>query len=202
MPVADKLKIARKSLGKNQKEMAKAVEIAHRSWQGYEQGVNFPGGKVFAALAELGFNTNWFFTDDQDVPMRIGVVTQVAQGGDGQSSVLENKEVSELLNASQFDNLGLGEAVELLAKIFSSGEKVLIRAINANLLAFSDNVDSKARAAKDSERLAEITERMEKMEEKLQRMDQILEDHNRLARENNELRARLDSTESKPAANG
>lgn len=69
MTLHDKLKKARESIGKNQKEMAEAIGSGHRSWQAYEQGNQIPGGKVFEALAKLGFNTNWFFTDDPDVPM-------------------------------------------------------------------------------------------------------------------------------------
>lgn len=47
--------------------MAALLEIGHRSWQGYEQGTNTPGGDVFQKLADLGFNVHWFFADD--VPM-------------------------------------------------------------------------------------------------------------------------------------
>lgn len=69
MDLPDKLKIARQSLGKNQKEMATLLGLAHRSWQGYEQGTSVPGGNVFKALADLGFNINWFF-DDNAGPMQ------------------------------------------------------------------------------------------------------------------------------------
>ena len=69
--ISIKLKIARESLGKNKKEMAQAIGVALSSWRGYEQDDNIPGGKVFASLAQLGFNTNWFFTDDENTPMLI-----------------------------------------------------------------------------------------------------------------------------------
>lgn len=38
----------------------------------------------------------------------------------------------------------LGQGVEMLHKIYSSGNQVLVRAINANLAAFSETVDSQA----------------------------------------------------------
>jgi len=69
MSLHDKLKKAREFLGKNQKEMAEAINSGHRSWQAYEHGKQIPGGKVFEELARLGFNTHWFFTDDPGVSM-------------------------------------------------------------------------------------------------------------------------------------
>lgn len=71
MILANKLKLAREHLHKSQKEMAAAVGSALRSWQGYEQGTNIPGGNIFESLAKLGFNIHWFFSEDPDVPMMI-----------------------------------------------------------------------------------------------------------------------------------
>jgi transcriptional regulator with XRE-family HTH domain len=76
MAINEKLKKAREHLGKNQKEMAALIGGGYRSWQGYEQGTSVPGGKVFEALAKLGFNTNWFFMDS--VPMLQGTENQDA----------------------------------------------------------------------------------------------------------------------------
>ena len=67
MELADKLKKAREYLGKSQKEMATLAGAGYRSWQGYEQGTSTPGGLVFEALVQLGFNATWFFSDN--VPM-------------------------------------------------------------------------------------------------------------------------------------
>lgn len=81
--IAEKLKVARKFLGKDQQEMATLCGKAHRSWQRYEQGEGFPTGEVFELLTSLGFNAGWFFTDD--VPMLIkGQGTTVGATGDGQ----------------------------------------------------------------------------------------------------------------------
>ena len=59
MGLNDRLKNARESLGKSQKEMAELLGIGLKSWQVYEQGSSVPGGKVFEALVKLGFNANW-----------------------------------------------------------------------------------------------------------------------------------------------
>jgi len=67
MTLAEKLKKARTSLSKTQRDMAKTVGKSFRVWQQYEEGKTIPGGNVFKALADMGFNAHWFFADD--VPM-------------------------------------------------------------------------------------------------------------------------------------
>lgn len=71
MAIKDKLKLAREALKKTQESMGQTVGVTKRAWQTYEEGKSVPGGNIFDALAKLGFNTNWFFTDDPAVPMMI-----------------------------------------------------------------------------------------------------------------------------------
>jgi len=60
MSLPARLKQARESLEKSQKEMANFIGISFRSWQGYENGKNEPGSKVIEALTKIGgFNANW-----------------------------------------------------------------------------------------------------------------------------------------------
>lgn len=47
-----------------QKEIASAIGIATRSWQGYEDGSNVPGGNVIEGLVKLGINANWLLTGE------------------------------------------------------------------------------------------------------------------------------------------
>jgi transcriptional regulator with XRE-family HTH domain len=64
MSLADRLKLARESIGKSQKEMAESLGTSFRAWQDYEAGKNVPGGKVFEALVKLGLNANWLLTGE------------------------------------------------------------------------------------------------------------------------------------------
>ncbi len=66
-----------------------------------------------------------------------------------------------------FENISLGGAVEQLAKIFASGDTVLVRAISANLHAFSETVDIKARETKTSQLVANMSSRMELLEQQI-----------------------------------
>ena len=67
MSVSDRLKIARESTGKSQREMADQLGTSFRAWQDYEAGKNFPGGKVFESLVKLGFNANWLLTGEGEM---------------------------------------------------------------------------------------------------------------------------------------
>jgi len=64
MKLCNRLKIARESLRKSQKEMAELLGVGLKSWQIYEQGTSVPGGKVFEALAMMGFDVNWLLTGE------------------------------------------------------------------------------------------------------------------------------------------
>lgn len=60
----------REALGFSQQEMAKSIGVSFRSVQDYERGLATPGGAVFEALCNLGFNGTWLLTGRG--PMRSG----------------------------------------------------------------------------------------------------------------------------------
>lgn len=158
MPIKSKLKYAREFLGKTQAEMGEAVGKTKQGWQTYERGISVPGGNVFQALCDLGFNPGWFFSDD--VPMLL------RENSERPPAIKNTADASPLPS----DNLGLGESVELLAKIYNSGNKVLIRAIAANLNAFGEAIDNKALAQKAIDMMDEMNKRMLALEEDLAKL--------------------------------
>ncbi len=64
---------------------------------------------------------------------------------------------------------GFGAAVEMLAKIYSSGDDLLINTINANIRAFCEAIDRKHREQHSSKELVQLKERLLTIEKKLQR---------------------------------
>ncbi len=64
---------------------------------------------------------------------------------------------------------GFGAAVEMLAKIYSSGDNLLINTINANILAFCEAIDRKQREQHSSRELEHLKERLLTIEKQLQR---------------------------------
>ena len=67
------------------------------------------------------------------------------------------------------DSSGFGAAVEMLAKIYSSGDKLLIRTINANIRAFCEAIDRKQREQRSTKELENLKKRLITIEKQLQR---------------------------------
>jgi hypothetical protein len=64
------------------------------------------------------------------------------------------------------DSTGFGAAVEMLAKIYSSEDKLLISSINANIRAFCEAIDRKQREQRSTKELENLKKRLTKTEKK------------------------------------
>jgi transcriptional regulator with XRE-family HTH domain len=117
--------------------------------------------------AATGYSIDWLLTGEG--PMRRG---DAAPAAVSQPVAATHPD----LNCLPSDNLGLGEMVELLAKICNSGHKNLIRAIAANLNAFSEAIDNKELALQTLAQMKQMEEREKRMEERIMAMEQKLAD--------------------------
>jgi hypothetical protein len=66
------------------------------------------------------------------------------------------------------DISGFGAAVEMLAKIYSSEDKLLIRTVNANIRAFCEAIDHKQRDQNSTKELLDLKKRLIAIEKKVQ----------------------------------
>jgi hypothetical protein len=66
------------------------------------------------------------------------------------------------------DTSGFGAAVEMLAKIYGSGDHLLIRTINANIRAFCEAIDRKDRDRRSTRELQNLKKRLTTIEKQLQ----------------------------------
>ena len=66
------------------------------------------------------------------------------------------------------DISGFGAAVEMLAKIYSSEDKLLISTINANIRAFCEAIDHKHRDQNSTKELVDLKKRLIAIEKKVQ----------------------------------
>jgi hypothetical protein len=64
---------------------------------------------------------------------------------------------------------GFGATVEMLAKIYSSGDPVLIRTINANIRAFCEAIDRQQRERRSTKELENLKKRLGTIEKQLRR---------------------------------
>ena len=69
------------------------------------------------------------------------------------------------------DISGFGAAVEMLAKIYSSEDKLLISTINANIRTFCEAIDHKHRDQNSTKELVNLKKRLAAIEKKLQRAE-------------------------------
>jgi hypothetical protein len=69
------------------------------------------------------------------------------------------------------DISGFGAAVEMLAKIYSSEDKLLISTINANIRTFCEAIDHKHRDQDSMKELVNLKKRLTAIEKNLQRAD-------------------------------
>jgi len=67
------------------------------------------------------------------------------------------------------DISGFGAAVEMLAKIYGSEDKLLISTISANIRAFCDAIDRKQSEQRSTQELANLKKRLIRIEKKRQR---------------------------------
>ncbi len=74
-------------------------------------------------------------------------------------------------SASEEDGSGFGAAVEMLAKIYSSGDKLLISTIGANIRAFCEAIDGKQREQRSTKELENLKNRLTTIEKQLQQAE-------------------------------
>jgi hypothetical protein len=67
------------------------------------------------------------------------------------------------------DSLGFGDAVEMLAKIYSSGDKLLINTINANIRTFCEAIDRRHREQRSTRQLENLKKRLIDIEKQMER---------------------------------
>lgn len=136
--------------------MAETLGINTRTWQIWEEGGSIPGGNHIESLVRLGFDANWILTGEGPMHRKETTSPPVSQAGE--------ETPLQVAAHAHFDALNAVEGMGLLTKIYTSGDQVFIRAINANLLAFSDAIENRARAETTINAIREMREQMNVMQ--------------------------------------
>ncbi len=127
----------------------------------YESGQGSPPLALVGKICEeFNININWILTGEGQ--MRRGDQDKLTTAPP-KTADLGQYASDQAIPDMPSDNLGLGESVELLAKIYTSGNPVLIRAIAANLNAFSEAIDNKILAVNMKERMEILEAEMDEM---------------------------------------
>ena len=157
----------------------------------YEKGRGIPDLFTVRKICDLS-GVNWDWMTSGVGPMR------GKGGGSARAGMAEMAEkrarAQETIIEDSFDALGVVEGMALLTEIYSSGDTIYIRAINANLQAFSDAVKSKAKATQMEATVENMRAELADMHEQLGKMgDHLIA----IAEQNDELKRELIGREGK-----
>ena len=163
LELGERIKSVRGDLGRE--AFAQIVGSNRNSIARYEKGEGSPSMDLAKAICDnFDININWLFTGEGPEH----------KGQEPDQSPVTAESSPQYSGQLPDDDIGLGESVELLAKIYNSGNQVLVRAIAANLHAFSEAVDNKALAMQTIGMMDEINKRMLAQENELATMKEKL----------------------------
>lgn len=137
--------------------LAEKLGVNKNTISAYKNGKGGIKGIVLERLVSLfGVRSQWLLSGEGE-PFRRQEGNIYNEGEEKTSESICAPVVEYHSADEKWDNMGLGEAVEKLSKIYNAGDPTLIRAINANLDAFARTVDM-------AEQIESLTARMERME--------------------------------------
>jgi DNA-binding XRE family transcriptional regulator len=212
--LGERIKIIR---GETSREkFAPLLGVSKNTIVNYETDARTPDTNFVVRLLELYPDTNptWLLTGEGPRPFKglaqkiaegepvarpKGLAQQMAEGEydegkpPGLAQQLSEEGAGQPRTAhAGFDDLGMAEGMGLLAKVYSSGDAVFIRAINANLAAFGEAIDNKATARNTTALTEEMNKRLVEMEKRLHHLE----------KENQAMRARMNSGDDGEIAAG
>jgi len=139
--------------------VAEKCGVSEGTIRRYLRSKTYPPLDTIQAIADAtDCNLAWLAAGEG--PMRRGETAP-------QSAIIVGSDTETPLQVAahaHFDALNAVEGMGLLTKIYTSGDAVFIRAINANLLAFSDAIENRARAETTINAIREMREQMNVMQ--------------------------------------
>ena len=124
----------------------------------WNDGVAPKAETLLAVSVATGLSIDWLLTGEG--PMRRGETAATIQPA---STVPVEPSVKAAVRAGDF-HLSMGDSMELLVNIHKSGNNVLIRAINANLMAFNEAIENRERAETTYNAIHEMKDRLNMVE--------------------------------------
>jgi DNA-binding CsgD family transcriptional regulator len=159
---------------KSDGELAKNLGISRQNIGAARKRDDVPPGWIYKVAELSGCSMDWLrFGQGPKVrteyrPTESGHKDQLASQESAYKLQVSWKPgpVSGMQNAE--DISGFGAAVEMLAKIYGSEDKLFISTINANMRAFCEAIDHKHRDQNSTQELADLKKRLSGIEKKFQ----------------------------------
>ncbi|MDX2500199.1 MAG: helix-turn-helix domain-containing protein [Deltaproteobacteria bacterium] len=151
---------------KSDGQLAKNLGISRQNIGAARKREDVPTGWIYKVAELTGCSMDWlgfgkgpkirveYTTDDASSAGRVAS-PEVPYGSQGKP---EKGSAAEL--QQEAEGSGLGAAVEMLARIYSSGDRLLINAIHANIRAICETIESRKREQRSTEELEELKKRL------------------------------------------
>jgi hypothetical protein len=172
---------------KSDGHLANYLGISRQNIGAARKRKDVPSGWIYKVAALTGFSMDWL-RFGQSPKIRLEYTTEGLHPGGQLASQqspydLQVPSVPKSVNELQLDedSFGFGTAVEMLAKIYNSQDKLLISTINANIRAFCEAIDRKQREQRSTKELENLKKRLTTIEKQLQQTKPI----GKKARKNN-----------------
>ncbi len=158
---------------KSDGQLAKYLGISRQNIGAARKREDVPTGWIYKVAELTGCSMDWF-SFGQGPKIRVEYSTEDTQSAGqvaspkspyGSQGVPESRSAGNL--QPDGEGPGFGAAVEMLAKIYSSRDKLLISSINANIRAFCETVESRQHERRSTKELEELKKRLMALEKKI-----------------------------------
>lgn len=158
---------------KSDGQLAKYLGISRQNIGAARKREDVPTGWIYKVAELTGCSMDWlgfgkgpkirveYTTDDASSAGRVAS-PEVPYGSQGKP---EKGSAADL--QQEAEGSGLGAAVEMLARIYSSGNSQLISAINANIKAICEAIESRQREQRSTKELEELKKHLTALEKRI-----------------------------------
>ncbi len=162
---------------KSDGQLANHLGISRQNIGAARKRDDVPPGWIHKVAELSGYSMDWLrFGHGPKIRMEYSAEAAPSQGGLANPASAYKLQVSwqpRSIEETQpdEDTAGFGAAVEMLAKIYGSEDKLLISTINANIRAFCEAIDNRRREQIANTELADLKKRLAAIERQLQRTE-------------------------------
>ena len=157
---------------KSDGQLATYLGISRQNIGAARKREDVPTGWIYKVAELTGCSMDWL-SFGKGPKLRVEYTTEGTQSAGrvaspesryGSQGTPESGSAGDL--AQDVEGFSFGAAVEMLARIYSSGDSQLISAINANMKAISDAIESRQREQRSAEELEDLRKRLIALEKK------------------------------------
>jgi len=158
---------------KSDGQLAKHLGISRQNIGAARKREDVPTGWIYKVAELAGCSMDWL-SFGQGPKLRVEFTTdgmqfagQVAspESPYGSQAVPQSRGAAELQQDAE--GFGFGTAVEMLAKIYSTGDSLLINAVNANIQAMCEAIESRQREQRSTNELQDLKKRLKALEKQI-----------------------------------